>query len=226
MENAARRGRAPEKLLGHLRPGTLVITPGDRSDAILATALIAQRGMPLAGFLFTCGGAPAPEVMAILRAPPLDRLPMLSTPDDTFTTATRLAFLRTSASDDGERMERVIAFIADRVDIGPARRRLDAPVEPLMPPPVFRHRLVEAARAANRAHRPARGRRAAHRQGRRDLRARKASRTACCSAPERIRAVAQSHGVELPADVEIVDPETIRAQLRRARWSSSARARD
>ncbi|MGO4872138.1 MAG: AAA family ATPase, partial [Roseiarcus sp.] len=48
MEAPLVAARAPEKLLGHLRPGTLVITPGDRSDAILATALIAQRGMPLA----------------------------------------------------------------------------------------------------------------------------------------------------------------------------------
>ena len=68
--------RSCEKLLGHLRPGTLVITPADRSDAIISTALVAQRGMPLSGFVLTCGGPPAPEVIAILSSPPLNRLPI------------------------------------------------------------------------------------------------------------------------------------------------------
>jgi phosphate acetyltransferase len=212
MEKPLVAARAPEKLLGHLRPGTLFITPGDRSDAILATALIAQRGMPLAGFLFTCGVSPAPEVMELLSAPPLDRLPLLATPDDTFTMATRLAnFSRHIGRADGERMERVIGFIAERVNIRPLLHRLDAPVELLMPPPVFRHRLVEAARAANRRIVLPEG------DEPRTIRA-----AAICAEkgvahcvllgdPERIRAVAQSHGVDLPAEVEIVDPDSIRA---------------
>jgi len=212
MEKPLVAARSPEKLLGHLRPGTLVITPGDRSDAILATALIAQRGMPLAGFVFTCGGRLAPEVSALLLTPPLDRLPQLATADDTFTTATRLGNLsRHIGRDDVERMERVIGFIAERVNIRPLVRRLDAPVEPLMPPPVFRHRLVEAARAANRRIVLPEG------DEPRTIRA-----AAICAEkgvahcvllgnPERIRAVAQSHGVDLPAEVEIVDPESIRA---------------
>jgi phosphate acetyltransferase len=40
-ENIVIAARSPEKLLAHLRPGTLLITPADRADAILATALIA-----------------------------------------------------------------------------------------------------------------------------------------------------------------------------------------
>ncbi len=126
------------------------MTPGDRSDAILATALIAERGMPLAGVVFTCGVHPAPEVAAILSSPPLNRLPLLATPDDTFATATRLANLSHIGGADSERMERVIGHIAERVDIRPLARRLDDAGRPLMPPPVFRHRLVEAARAAGR----------------------------------------------------------------------------
>ena len=65
------------KLLGRLRPGTLVVTSFDRSDAIVAAALIAQRGMPLAGFVLTCGSQPMPDMAAILAAPPLNRLPVL-----------------------------------------------------------------------------------------------------------------------------------------------------
>ena len=80
-----------------------------------------------------------------------------------------------------------------------------------MPPPVFRHRLVEAARAANRRIVLPEG------DEPRTIRA-----AAICAEkgvahcvllgnPDRIRAVAQSHGVDLPAEVEIIDPDSIRA---------------
>ena len=213
MEKPLVAARSPEKLLGHLRPGTLVITPADRSDAIITAALVAQRGMPLSGFVFTCGGRLAPEISALLLSPPLDRLPLLATADDTFTTATRLGNLsRHIGRADGERMERVIGFIAERVNIRPLARRLDAPVESLMPPPVFRHRVVEAARAAKR--------RIVLPEGDEPRTIRAAAicaekRVAHCvllGDPERIRAVARAHGVDLPADVEIIDPDGIRAR--------------
>ena len=203
--------RAPEKLLGHLRPGTLVVMPADRSDALLATALVAQRGMPLAGFVFTCGGLPAPEVAALLRTAPLDRLPQLATADDTFTTATRLANLSHHIGRaDPERMERVIAYVADKVDIRPLVARLGVPVEPLMPPPVFRHRLVEAARAADRRIVLPEG------DEPRTIRAaaicaeKNIARCVLLGAPDRIREVASAHGIDLPEGVEILDPETTR----------------
>jgi phosphate acetyltransferase len=205
--------RSPEKLLGHLRPGTLVVTPADRSDAILATALVAQRGMPLAGFVLTCGGRPAPEVSAILAAAPLDRLAILGTDDDTFATVSRLANLSAHVNRaDGDRMERVISFIAEKVDTRPLARRLDLPVDPLMPPPVFRHRLVEAARAA--------GRRIVLPEGEEPRTIRAAAicaekRIAHCillGAPDRIREVAASHGIDLPDHLEIIDPEQHRGR--------------
>jgi phosphate acetyltransferase len=213
VETTVVAARAPEKLLSHLRPGALIITPGDRSDAILATALIAQRGMPLAGFVFTCGAPPAPEIAELLRSPPLDKLPLLETDDDTFTTATRLANLSHHVGrSDGERMERVISFVAERVDIRPLARRLATPVEVLMPPPVFRHRLVEAARADRRRIVLPEG------DEPRTLRAaaicveRGVASCVLLGNPERIRAVAQSHGIDLPAELELVDPERIRNQ--------------
>jgi len=212
VETTLVAARAPEKLLSHLRPGALIITPGDRSDALLASALIAQRGMPLAGFVFTCGVRPAPEIAALLRSPPLDLLPLLITEDDTFTTATRLSNLsRHVGSGDSNRMERVISFIAERIDIKPLARRLETPADLLMPPPVFRHRLVEAARAARCRIVLPEG------EEPRTLRA-----AAICAEkgiaqcvllgdPSAIRAVAEAHGIDLPLTLEIVDPESLRA---------------
>ncbi|SDC46359.1 phosphotransacetylase [Cupriavidus sp. YR651] len=212
VESVLVAARSPEKLIADLRPGTLAVMPGDRSDAILAAAFAAQRGMPLAGLLLTCGGQLAPELAGLLDAPPLDSLPILASADDTFTIASRLANLSVHVPcDDLARMERVIAFIAERVDTRPLMARLDVPVEPLMPPPMFRHRLVQAARTANRRIVLPEG------DEPRTLRAaaicaeKGIARCVLLGAPEAIRTVAANHGIELPPGVEILDPDSIRA---------------
>jgi len=211
VENQLVAARSPEKLIGHLRPGTLVVTPADRSDAILATALVAQRGMPLAGFVFTCGGRPAPEIGALLRSAPLDRLPVLGTDDDTFTTATRLAGLsRHVGRDDKERMERVVTFVAEKIDVPPLVSRLHVPLEPLMPPPVFRHRLVEAAREADRRIVLPEGDEPRTLKAAAICAEKGIARCVLLGKPEVVRSVAASHGIDLPDGVEILDPETTR----------------
>jgi phosphate acetyltransferase len=224
--------RSPEKLIGHLRPGTLVVTPADRSDAILATALVAQRGMPLAGFVFTCGGRPAPEIGALLRSAPLDRLPVLGTDDDTFTTATRLAGLsRHVGRGDIERMERVVGFVAEKIAVPPLVSRLHVPVEPLMPPPVFRHRLVEAARAANRRIVLPEGDEPRTLKAAAICAEKGIARCVLLGKPEDIRSVAAAHGIDLPEGVEILDPEITRGayvgpmvELRKAKGLTAVQA--
>jgi len=203
--------RACDKLINHLRPGTLVVAGADRSDALLATALVAQRGMPLAGFLLTCGGRPSPEVAAILASPPLDRLPILLSQDDTYTTATRLSVLSKHISeDDPDRMESVISFMAEKIDAAPLVKRIGLPADALMPPPVFRHRLVASARAVPQ--------RIVLPEGEEPRTVRAAAicaekgiaRCVLLGSADKIRAVAAGHGVELPPNLEIIEPETIR----------------
>ena len=203
--------RAPEKLLAALRPGTLAVMPGDRTDAVLAAAFAAQRGMPLAGLLLTCGGVLADELLRLFETPPLDRVPVLATDDDTFQAAARLAGLSTHVSaDDSVQMEEVVSYIAERIDTAPLSARLDVPGDALMPPPVFRHRLVAAARAANRrivlpeGDEPRTIRAAA-------ICAEKGiARCVLLGKPEAILAVAAGHGIDLPEGMEIVDADAVR----------------
>ncbi len=203
--------QSPAELIERLGPGTLVVTPADRADVLVTVALVALRGMPLAGIVFTAGSRPAPAMEAMLRSPPLDRLALMATDADAFTVATRLAELpRRVGRGDGERMERVIAHVAEYVDSKPLVACSAVPMEPLMPPPVFRHRMIEKARAANRrivlpeGDEPRTLAAAA-------ICARKGiARCVLIGAPERIRDVAAAHGIDLPASLEILDPETAR----------------
>lgn len=227
---AARRS---EKLLKHLTPGTLVVTPSDRGDAILATALVAQRGMPLAGLVLTCGGSLAPEVEALFDAPPLDRLPILLTEADTFTIASRLANVSNHVGrTDAERMERMIGYIAEKVDTAPVVKRLDLPVESLMPPPVFRHRLVEAARAAAKRIVLPEGDEPRTIKAAAICTEKGIAKCVLVGAPDRIRAVAKAHGIELPEGLEIIDPDTVRptyveamVELRKAKGLTALQAK-
>jgi phosphate acetyltransferase len=50
-----------------LKPGVLVVTPGDRDDIILAVSLAAMNGVPLAGLLLTSDTQPDPRLMELCR---------------------------------------------------------------------------------------------------------------------------------------------------------------
>lgn len=233
VENVLIAARSPEKLLAHLRPGTLAVIPADRGDAILAVALTALRGMPLAGLLLTCGGTLPAELAELFENRPLDQLPIVVADADTFSVAKRLANLSSHVnSDDPQRMEEVIEFVAGRVCTAPLVARLEAPVKPWMSPPVFRRRMVEVARAANRrivlpeGDEP-RTIRAAAACAERGI-----ARCVLLGAPDVVRSVANGHGIQLPDNIEIIDPDSIResyvapmVELRRAKGLTDLQAR-
>lgn len=233
VENFVVAAGSPEHLIARLKSGTLVVTSVDRGDVILAVAVATLRGLSLAGLLLTCGGEPAAELMTVLGETPLDRLPVLSSKEDTFTVAARLAGLSSHvAADDVERVKRVVEYIAGNIDVKPLVARLRLPVETLMSPPVFLYRLAERARAANRRIVLPEG------DEPRTIRAaaicaqRGIARPVLLGAPDAIRAVAASHGIELPRTVEILDPDTVRdayvgpmVELRRAKGLTASQAR-
>jgi phosphate acetyltransferase len=67
--------RTMPNMISSLQPGTLIITPGDRADIILATAVAAANGVPLAGLLLTSNLTPDTNVMNLLK-PSLSTLPI------------------------------------------------------------------------------------------------------------------------------------------------------
>lgn len=224
---------SPEKLLVELQPGTLTITSAECADAILAIAFATQCGISLAGLILTCSNTFSTELTNLFKRKPLDRLPILTTNEDTFTVTSRLVNLSNHVRfDDTERMECVINFIAGMVRTAPLLARLDIPITRLLPPPMFRRRLVESAQAVNcRIVLP---------EGDEP---RIICATAICTAkgiarcillgvPDKVRAVAASYSIDLPTNVEIVDPNAIREkyiapmlELRRTKGLTEPQAR-
>jgi phosphate acetyltransferase len=189
------------------QPGTLVITPGDRSDILIAAALAVLNGVPLAAVLLTGGVEPEPHVFAMCDSALKAGLPVLAVKEGSYAAANAVANMNLQIpADDAVRVERVMTAVADRID--PAwLRSLEATSRvPRLSPPAFRHRLVEAARAANKRIVLPEGAEPRTVAAASIVQQRGIARCVLLGNPDEIHEVARKHGVALPPSIEIIDP--------------------
>jgi phosphate acetyltransferase len=225
-------GSGVEGVIDRLRPGALVVTAGERSDIVLASGLAFAQGMPLAGLLLTCGTRLTPQVATLLQGPGLAELPILTTRTDTFETGTLLAGLSHHVrADDNERMAQAIAHTEAHIDTAPLRARIAHPGRLRLPPPAFRHRLVQAARAVDQRIVLPEGDEPRTIQAAAICQRRGIARCMLLGEPDQIRHVAAAQGIALPDGLEIVSPAAVRAgyvapmtALRRAKGLTALQA--
>ncbi|HYQ38109.1 MAG TPA: phosphate acetyltransferase [Pseudomonas sp.] len=196
-----------------LQPGVLVVTPGDRDDVILAASLASLNGIKLAGLLLTGEFGPDPRIMELCKAALDGGLPVLSVATGSYDTATNLFGLnKETPADDIERAKRVTDFIAQHLHPEYLHTRCSLPRELRLSPPAFRYQLVKRAQEANKrivlpeGNEPRTVRAAAICQER------GIARCVLLAKPEEVQAVAREQGIHLPADLEILDPDSIRAR--------------
>lgn len=81
----------PEHYLNYLVEGAQIITPGDRSDILLATftSLSSQQYPNVSGLILTGGLRPAESIQRLLSGCETQDLPILSVQEDTYTTAVK-----------------------------------------------------------------------------------------------------------------------------------------
>ncbi|PTY36996.1 phosphate acetyltransferase [Saccharospirillum sp. MSK14-1] len=203
--------RTMRNMLHTLRAGTLVVTPGDREDILLASCMAALNGVPLSGLVFTGGIQPDPAVLELCQAAFKTGLPVMQVPTNTFTTAQQLNALNTEVpTDDIERMEAVMNAVAGDLESDWLLERTRLDMEKRLSPPAFRHRLVQQARAANKRivlpegeePRTVQAAVQCHRKG--------MARCVLLGRPEEVQRVAASQNLTLPDDLEIIDPEAVR----------------
>ncbi|ABC23792.1 phosphotransacetylase [Rhodospirillum rubrum ATCC 11170] len=224
--------RSVENIIERLRPGALVVTPVDRIDIVLAATLASLRGVPLAGVLLTCGGSLPDTVASLVLSARPEGLPILSTPADTYATASRLSRLSGHVgADDHAQMEEVIDFIAEQIATAPLRRRIGEPGEVRMSPPAFRNRLIQSARRAAKRIVLPEGDEPRTLQAAIACHAKGIARCVLLGHPAQVRQVASAQGLEIPADLEILDPELVRGryvealvEMRRAKGLTALQA--
>lgn len=194
-----------------LRPGTLMVTPGDREDIIVATAVAALNGVPLAGLMLTGGLMPDQRVIDLCSRALDTGVPVLSSPTNTYETAHMLANLSAAIpTDDPDRIENAMESVATRIDTDWLQEHLRVAVQTRLSPPAFRYQLSERARAANKRIVLPEGSEPRTVQAAIICHQRKLARCVLIGDKTEIQSVAASQGLELPEDIEIIDPALVR----------------
>jgi len=204
--------RSVSNLVSDLLPGRLIVTPGDRTDIIIAACLSALNGTKLGALILTNGFEPSKEVWDLCQQALNAGLPVLSVPWDTWQTSRHIMnFNPEIPQDDIQRQEKVKQHIADNLSKDWITHLADK-VESnyLLSPPAFRHKLTELARQANKLIVLPEGT---------DIRTIKAAAICCerniarCQLignKDEILRIAEQQGILLPDSLLITDPDNIR----------------
>lgn len=203
-------GRSVAEVIPRLKPGTLVVTAGDRDDVILATALAASNGVELAGLMLTHHSAISPRIERFASLAFHSGLPVLRTDGDSYETAARISRLPLAVpQDDLARMEGVIDSVAEQLDGDMIFAGLERAAPTRVSPPAFRHQLIQKARAANKRIVLPEG------DEPRTIRAavicteKGIARCVLLGKRKVIHSVADALGIELPKGLEILEPSEI-----------------
>jgi phosphate acetyltransferase len=196
-----------------LRPGTLIVTPGDRDDIIVAAAMAVSSGIPLAGLLLTSGLQPGEQVINLCRPALQTGIPVLQTRMDTFTTAQQLTQMDTHVSiDDVDRVQHIMTTVAEHLNIPVLMERLGQPHASRLSPAAFRYQIVAKARAAQKRIVLPEGEEPRTIQAAAICQQRGIAQCVLLGDPERIHQIAQANEVELPEGLQIIEPASVRAR--------------
>ncbi|PAY00980.1 phosphate acetyltransferase [Pseudoalteromonas sp. HM-SA03] len=201
--------RTVSNILNHFTPGALLVTPGDRSDILVAACLSAMNGTKIGAILLTGGFKPEEKIMTLCEQAMDTGLPILATEADTWRTSLLLHnFNMEVPSDDEQRIERVKQHNARHIDnewleslakgVGKIRK---------LSPPAFRYLLTDLARRASKTIVLPEGNEPRTIKAAAICGARNIAKTVLLGDREEIERIAQQQGVELNENVTILSPE-------------------
>jgi phosphate acetyltransferase len=142
-------GMTADHVLERLKEASAVITPGDRSDVILAVASAhAAEGFPSISTLILNGGLPIHREIARLVTGLGLRLPVIATELGTFATASAVAYTRGRVTANSEsKIDTALQLMHRYVDLNDMLQRLSIPIPTVTTPQMFAYQLMERARA-------------------------------------------------------------------------------
>ncbi|MDP3850444.1 MAG: phosphate acetyltransferase [Luteolibacter sp.] len=192
-------------------PGALLIMPADREDVIIAAALAALNGVALAGIILTSGMPLGTEMRDLCQRAFDTGLPVLKVHTGSYQTVLNLSRMSGEVpSDDTERMNHVMDFIARNIAGQKLENRCKVELVVRMSPAAFRHKLASWARELNRRIILPEGEEPRTIQAAVACNQRKIARCVLLGNPAEIRRVAAANGVAIPDEIEIMDSAALR----------------
>lgn len=145
-------GMTSEHVLERLTEGAAVITPGDRSDVLLAVlSAHAAEGFPSLSCLILNGGLELHPAVAALMSGLGLRLPIVQTRFGTFQTASRVASTRGRMTAHAQRkVDTALALMEAYVDTADLVAQLALPIPDVVTPQMFTFQLLDQARSDRR----------------------------------------------------------------------------
>jgi phosphate acetyltransferase len=226
--------RSVEYIAARIRAGVLIITAGDRDDILMATSLAVLRGVPVAGLLLTNDFVPKESIRALCAQALTQKIPVFLTEHTTYDTVNLLAKMDPHIpADDIERITRLVDHVAENLNAGLLNEQLGEAAEKRMPPAAFRYQLIKAANKAGKKivlpegdePRTIKAAALCHEKG--------IAKCILLGKRDVILEIADANDIVLPADLDIVDPETVRykyvskyAELRKSKGITEEQAED
>jgi len=139
--------------LEHIEEGSLIITPGDRSDIILGSLLAdASRTYPhIAGIILTGGIRPASAVERLIDGLRTSPVPVIAVPDDTYTTALNVSSLEGMLSADNPRkIAAALGIVEARVNAAELMGRISTARSDRVTPLMFEYEIIRRAKSERR----------------------------------------------------------------------------
>jgi phosphate acetyltransferase len=137
--------------LSYIKEGTVVITPGDRSDILLGSLVAdASTTFPhVAGIILTGGLKPAEKVQKLIDGFGKSKMPILSVNDDTFTAAVKVSEVTGSiVPENARKITTALGLFETGVNIKELSDRLAVTKSNRITPLMFEYDLVQRAKAS------------------------------------------------------------------------------
>ena len=200
--------RDVQNMVDYIKPGSLLVTSGDRSDIIISIALAAMNGTKIGALLLTGGYNLDERVKKLCEQAFATGLPILQTEDHTWQTAIDLQHFNTEIpADDAERINLIADYVAGFIDKNwlETQSEQNAHVR-LLSPAAFRYKLTERARAERKRIVLPEGNEPRTVKAAAICAARGIATPVLLGNPDEIQRVAAQQGVVLGEGVEIIDP--------------------
>jgi len=136
--------------LDYVEAGDLIITPGDRSDIILASLMAyhSKNYPQIAGLLLTGHQEPGRQVQALIDGLGDTPFAVLGVDSDTFTTAMKVSHVRARLySQDERKIATALGLVENNINMVELKLRLCTQSSTKMTPLMFEYDLVQRAKA-------------------------------------------------------------------------------
>jgi phosphate acetyltransferase len=137
--------------LSHVEEGSLILTPGDRSDIILAclATSFSDHYPTIAGVVLTGGLELPPAIQSLIDGFSRWTMPIVQVTSDTYETATQVNAVRAEITPDNERkIALALGIFESYVDTSKIEERISISRSDRVTPIMFEYELIERAKSA------------------------------------------------------------------------------